>query len=164
MTVLDRLAAPFSARARLRVGLDLVERGKGAKGFHYLARAAVRGCTEAQYRVARCYLDGKAVPQYFVMLGGAATSEGATFARLAAKVPAHRLGTALERVLEWYGRERTIGETPRAFFGRAKVSDVKLLLADLEAFDAAAAAPEDYIDLGETRAFVPEVMEGECAT
>lgn len=63
MTVLDRLAAPFSARARLRVGLDLVERGKGAKGFHYLARAAVCGCTEAQYRVARCYLDGKAVPQ-----------------------------------------------------------------------------------------------------
>jgi sulfite reductase beta subunit-like hemoprotein len=109
-------------------------------------------------------VDGRAVPQYFVMVGGNATSSGASFAKIAAKIPARRLGRALERVLEWYGRERTAGESPRAFFGRAKVADVKLLLADLEAFNPAAASPDDYIDLGDTRAFVPEVMEGECAT
>jgi TPR repeat protein len=63
MTVLDRLAAPFSARARMRAGLDLITRGKGAKGFRHLARAARRGSMEAQYRVGRCYLDGQAVPQ-----------------------------------------------------------------------------------------------------
>jgi hypothetical protein len=26
------------------------------------------------------------------------------------------------------------------------------------------ATPDDFIDLGETTAFVPEVMDGECAT
>ena len=125
-------------------------------GQHHIATLGFQGSVRK--------VDGRAVPQYFVMVGGQAASSGATFAKLAAKVPAHRLGAALERVLEWYGRERTAGESPRAFFGRAKVADVKTLLADLEAFDAGAAAPDDYVDLGETRAFVPEVMEGECAT
>ena len=45
-----------------------------------------------------------------------------------------------------------------------KVSDVKTLLADLEAFSSGEAADEDYIDLAETQAFKPDVMEGECAT
>ena len=29
---------------------------------------------------------------------------------------------------------------------------------------AADAVPQDFIDLGETQAFVPEIMDGECAT
>ena len=41
---------------------------------------------------------------------------------------------------------------------------MKTLLADLEAFSSDAASREDYIDLGETQTFAPEVMEGECAT
>jgi sulfite reductase beta subunit-like hemoprotein len=125
-------------------------------GQHHIATLGFQGSVRK--------VDGRAVPQYFVMVGGNATSSGASFAKIAAKIPARRLGRALERVLEWYGRERTAGESPRAFFGRAKVADVKLLLADLEAFNPAAASPDDYIDLGDTRAFVPEVMEGECAT
>jgi sulfite reductase beta subunit-like hemoprotein len=125
-------------------------------GQHHIATLGFQGSVRK--------VDGRAVPQYFVMVGGNATSSGASFAKIAAKIPAHRLGAALERVIEWYGRERTPGETARAFFGRAKTADVKLLLADLEAFNSADATPEDYIDLGDTRAFVPEVMEGECAT
>lgn len=61
--VFDRLAAPFSARARLRVGLRLVARGKGGKGLRHMARAARRNCVEAQFSVGRCYLEGQAVPQ-----------------------------------------------------------------------------------------------------
>jgi TPR repeat protein len=63
MTILDRLAAPFSAQAQLRVGLRLIERGLGAKGVRHLARAGRRNCVEAQYQVGRCYLEGQAVPQ-----------------------------------------------------------------------------------------------------
>src|SRR5262245_7683880 len=62
MTVLDRLAAPFSAAAQLRVGLRLIEGGRAGKGFQRLARAARRNCAEAQYRVGRCYLEGQTVP------------------------------------------------------------------------------------------------------
>src|SRR5215472_15604452 len=63
MRVFDRLAAPFSAHARMRVGLDLIARGRGAKGFRRLARAAQRNCPPAQYRVGLCYLEGNPVPR-----------------------------------------------------------------------------------------------------
>ena len=62
MTIVDRLAAPFSAHARLRVGLHLIERGKAGKGLRHMGRAARRQCVEAQYRLGRCYLEGRAVP------------------------------------------------------------------------------------------------------
>ena len=41
---------------------------------------------------------------------------------------------------------------------------VKSALADLEKLEAAQAVEADFIDLGETHAFTPEVMDGECAT
>jgi sulfite reductase (NADPH) hemoprotein beta-component len=125
-------------------------------GQHHIATLGFQGSVRK--------VDGRAVPQYFVMVGGSATSEGATFARLAAKVPARRVGRAVERLLEMYRRDRTHEETPQGFFARVKVADVKTLLADLEAFSSGEAADEDYIDLAETHAFTPEVGEGECAT
>src|SRR5262249_55909062 len=63
MRMFDRLAAPLSAHARMRVGLDLIARGRGAKGFRHLARAARRNCAPAQYRVGLCYLEGNPVPR-----------------------------------------------------------------------------------------------------
>jgi sulfite reductase beta subunit-like hemoprotein len=125
-------------------------------GQHHIATLGFQGSVRK--------VDGRAVPQYFVMVGGAATAEGATFARLAAKVPARRVGTAVERLLDWYRRDRHADESPRAFFGRASVPAVKALLADLETFSSASASADDYVDLAETAAFTPEVMEGECAT
>jgi sulfite reductase (NADPH) hemoprotein beta-component len=145
---------------------DLVERAAAASikisgcpngcGQHHVATLGFQGSVRK--------VDGRAVPQYFVMVGGDAGPAGARFARLAAKVPARRVGAALERLLEWYVRTRADGESPRAFFARASVADVKALLADLEAFSTAEASPVDYIDLGESTAFTPEVLEGECAT
>ena len=125
-------------------------------GQHHIATLGFQGSVRK--------VDGRAVPQYFVMVGGAAQSSGATFARLAAKVPARRMGAAVERLLEWYQRDRANDESPQSFFGRASVPAVKALLADLETFDVSAAQADDYIDLAETTTFVPDVQEGECAT
>ena len=125
-------------------------------GQHHIATLGFQGSVRK--------VDGRPVPQYFVMVGGGATSKGATFARLAAKVPARRISTAVERLLEWYQRDRAEGEPAAAFFARVPVPAVKALLADLEVFDPSAAAADDYIDLGETQSFTGEVMEGECAT
>jgi sulfite reductase beta subunit-like hemoprotein len=125
-------------------------------GQHHIATLGFQGSVRK--------VDGRAVPQYFVMVGGRASGRGATFARLAAKVPARRMSAAVVRLLEWYRCERTDGESPEAFFGRAPVPAVKALLADLETFVAEDASPDDYVDLAETQAFTPEVMEGECAT
>jgi sulfite reductase beta subunit-like hemoprotein len=125
-------------------------------GQHHIATLGFQGSVRK--------VDGRAVPQYFVMVGGRASAEGTTFARLAAKVPARRVSTAVERLLDWYRRERAADESAQSFFARAPVPAVKALLADLETFTAEDAVPDDYVDLAETQAFTPEVMEGECAT
>ena len=111
-------------------------------------------------------VDGRAVPQYFVMVGGrrrrrrrdlrAAGREGAGASRERPRSSGCSTGIA--------AIART-ARSPQAFFGARQVPEVKALLADLESFDARARAQhDDYVDLAETQAFTPEVMEGECAT
>jgi sulfite reductase (NADPH) hemoprotein beta-component len=109
-------------------------------------------------------LGSRVLPQYFVMVGGGATDTGAAFGRLAAKIPARRIPEAVDRLIALYGREKQAGESAQAFFARVGLDTLKPALADLERLDAADAAPNDFIDLGEAGEFAPEVMEGECAT
>ena len=98
------------------------------------------------------------------MVGGGITPDGASFGRLAAKIPARRIPVAVERLVDLYAREKQGEETALAFFIRVPLETLKRELADLEHLKEQDAADEDYIDLGEAQAFVPEVMEGECAT
>jgi len=108
-------------------------------------------------------IEGRPAPQYFVMVGGGVTNEGATFGRLVAKIPARRGPQAVERLAELYARERQGEETAQAYFNRIEVSKVKAVLADLEPLAPEDARPEDFIDLAEDHAFAPETTEGECA-
>jgi sulfite reductase (NADPH) hemoprotein beta-component len=125
-------------------------------GQHHIATIGFQGSVRK--------VGGQAVPQYFVMVGGRADRAGATFARLAAKIPARRVGAALERLLDWYVNARSEGESPRTFFARVSPAEIKARLSDLEEFTPANASADDYIDLGESATFTPEVMDGECAT
>ena len=109
-------------------------------------------------------IDGKAVPQYFIQVGGGVDAERTTFARLAAKVPARRAPEALERLVRLYAAEKSADETPMAFFRRVEIPRVKTLLGDLETLTTATATPSDFIDLAETTPFRPETTDGECAT
>ena len=103
------------------------------------------------------------MPQYFVMVGGRATGQEASFARLAAKIPARRLPDAVERLIGLYSRARRPNESAPDFFARVELSQVKQELADLERLTLLEATPADFIDLGEVDAFSPEVMDGECS-
>jgi sulfite reductase (NADPH) hemoprotein beta-component len=125
-------------------------------GQHHIAGIGFQGSLRK--------VDGRAVPQYFVMLGGGCDAETAAFGRVVAKIPARRCATALERLLKVCAEERRPDESSREFFRRLDPTRVKLLLADLERMTADTASPEDYIDLAETKEFVPETMEGECAS
>ena len=124
-------------------------------GQHHIATIGFQGSVRK--------LDGQAVPQYFVMVGGGAEGEHTTFGRLAAKVPARRVPQALERLLTLYRDERQPGEDARAFFRRVEVPRVKAALHDLEVLDTDSAEAIDFVDLGETDSFQPEVQQGECA-
>src|SRR4029077_13895167 len=59
----DRLIGVGSAAACLRRGVQLIEQKRFAAAFPLLTRAAKAGIPEAEYRVARSYLEGAGVPQ-----------------------------------------------------------------------------------------------------
>jgi len=150
----------------LRARPDLVLAADGARikisgcpngcGQHHIATIGFQGSVRR--------LRSRAVPQYFVMVGGGAHDRGASFARLAAKVPVRRIPEVVERLIDLYARGRKPGESATAYFGRVELDVVKGTLADLERLQPGDAVPTDFVDLGEAGEFAPEVMEGECAT
>ena len=125
-------------------------------GQHHIAGIGFQGSLRK--------VEGRAVPQYFVMIGGGVDGGAASFGRVVAKIPARRCTAVVERLLRLYAAERQPNETSRAFLRRVEPARIKALLADLDAMTAETAAPDDYIDLAETTQFVPETMEGECAS
>jgi sulfite reductase beta subunit-like hemoprotein len=124
-------------------------------GQHHIAAVGFQGSLRK--------VDGRPAPQYFVMVGGGVSIDGATFGRLAAKIPARRGPQAAERLAEFYAAERQGDESAATFFNRIDITRVKALLADLEPLTPEQAKPEDFIDLAEDHAFAPETSEGECA-
>jgi sulfite reductase (NADPH) hemoprotein beta-component len=110
-------------------------------GQHHVAGIGFQGSVRQ--------VEGRAVPQYFVSVGGGLGAEGATFGRVVAKVPAWRVGGAVERLLRHAAAERRAGETTAAFLQRAELAPLRALLADLEAFDPAQASERDYDDPGQ---------------
>ena len=58
--LIGRLASPDTA---LRRAVRLSEQGKAAEAFPLLTLAARSGIPDAEYRVARCYLEGSGVPR-----------------------------------------------------------------------------------------------------
>jgi hypothetical protein len=97
------------------------------------------------------------------MVGGGTGERGASFARLAAKVPARRVAEVVERLIDMYAREKQPEESATEFFARVDTDDVKRVLYPLEKLSAADAVPDDYVDLAEVGEFAPVVMDGECS-
>jgi sulfite reductase beta subunit-like hemoprotein len=149
----------------LRARPDLIAAADGA-------RIKISGCPNGcgQHHVATIGFQGsvrrvgsRAVPQYFVMVGGGAHDNGAVFGRLAAKIPARRIPDVVERLIDLYVREKADDESAASFFSRVELDVVRATLGGLERLEAADASPDDYIDLGEAGQFAPEVMDGECS-
>jgi sulfite reductase beta subunit-like hemoprotein len=124
-------------------------------GQHHIAGLGFQGSVRK--------VGGKALPQYFVMIGGGVEKDGAHFGRIAAKVPARRIPEAVERLIALYGKERLPGEAAAAFFRRVDPDQVNRTLGDLEKLTAEDAVAEDFVDLGEAHEFVVETMGGECS-
>ena len=124
-------------------------------GQHHIASIGFQGSIRR--------LGDRAVPQYFVMVGGKADGDDATFGRIAAKIPARRAPEAVDRLVELYRAERRDGERLADLFIRTDVARVKTVLADLEKLTETDAKPEDFIDLAEDQEFAPVVMDGECS-
>ena len=150
---------------QLRARPDLIEAADGTRikisgcpngcGQHHIATLGFQGSVRR--------LGSRAVPQYFVMVGGGTTPQGANFGRLAAKVPARRMPEVVERLIAMYRRDKHDGESAPEFFARVDITSVALELRDLQKLTEADVVPLDYVDLAETAEFAPEVMDGECS-
>ncbi len=181
-TITDVTSCPGAESCRLAVtqsrGLARLI-GENLEAHPELVRVApdvnikISGCPNGcgQHHVAAIGFQGsirkigdRAVPQYFMMLGGGAGPAGASFGRLTAKIPARRIPEAVNRMVQLYRDERTTGETAAAFFHRVDATRARAAVADLERMGAEEAGPADFIDPGEDHAFSPEVMDGECAS
>jgi len=150
----------------LRERPDLIAAADGA-------RIKISGCPNGcgQHHIAAIGFQGsvrrvgsRPVPQYFVMVGGGVTDRGASFGRLAAKIPARRIPETVDRLIELYASDKTPGESATAFFVRVDLARVREVLAGLDVLDAEHATPEDFVDLGEAGDYAPEILEGECAS
>lgn len=125
-------------------------------GQHHIASIGFQGSVRK--------LAGRAVPQYFVLVGGGCADDGvAHFGKVVSKVPVHRLADAVDRLLALYRDQRQGEEELGAFFRRVPHVAATEALKDLAQLQAEDATDQDYIDLAETEAFTPEVMDGECS-
>jgi sulfite reductase (NADPH) hemoprotein beta-component len=125
-------------------------------GQHHVASIGFQGSVR---KVA-----GRAVPQYFVLVGGGCADDGvAHFGKVVSKVPVHRLSDALERLLGLYKSLREPDEELGAFFRRIPPATATEALKDLAQLLPNEITDEDLVDLAETQTFKPEVMDGECS-
>jgi len=154
------LTEHLSARPEL---VDLVPSGHikisgcpNGCGQHHIASIGFQGSVRK--------LGSRAVPQYFVLVGGGCADDGvAHFGKVVSKVPVHRLTDAMDRLLALYREHRQGDEELGAFFRRVPPSMSTDALKDLSVMLPNEATDQDFIDLAETQAFTPEVMDGECS-
>jgi sulfite reductase (NADPH) hemoprotein beta-component len=107
---------------------------------------------------------GRAIPQYFVLVGGGCSDEGtAHFGKVVSKVPVNRLTEATDRLLNLYREQKQDGEELGAFFRRIPPATATAALSDLAQLLPTEVTDADLVDLGESHTFNPEVLDGECA-
>jgi sulfite reductase beta subunit-like hemoprotein len=161
--------AVTSSKGLAGVLTDLLDRRpdlvRGAKGLDVKISGCPHGCGQHYisgigFQGGMRKLKGRAAPLYLLYLGGGIRPDGADFGKLVAKIPARRVGDALERLLDFYIAS---GGTSHKFWHTVPLDTVKALIADLTEINDTNATELDFVDHGEATAFEVVTGEGECA-
>jgi sulfite reductase beta subunit-like hemoprotein len=108
-------------------------------------------------------IEGREVPYYQMLLGGAIESSGvARFGLAIQSIPARFAPEAVTRVLAHYTEHRADGESFREYVLRTKVETFRNLTADLA--KPAELFPEIYQDWGDEVGYSLKLGRGECAS
>ena len=108
-------------------------------------------------------IEGKEVPYYQMLLGGAIESTGvARFGLAIQSIPARFAPEAVRRVLSHYVDNRGTEESFREYVLRTKVETFRALTADLA--KPAELFPEIYQDWGDEVGYSLKLGRGECAS
>jgi len=181
-TLADVVSCPGAESCRLAVtqsrglGRELTEHLSGRTDLVDMVRSGnikISGCPNGcgQHHIASIGFQGsirklgsRQLPQYFVLVGGGCADDGtAHFGKVVSKVPVHRLSDAVDRLLGLYRARREGDEELGAFFRRVGPAAATAVLEDLAKITPEEATDQDYVDLAETTAFTPEILDGECS-
>jgi sulfite reductase beta subunit-like hemoprotein len=181
-TLADVVSCPGAESCRLAVtqsrglGRELTEHLSAQPEVVDLVRAGnikISGCPNGcgQHHIASIGFQGsirklgsRQLPQYFVLVGGGCADDGtAHFGKVVSKVPVHRLSDTVDRLLGLYRARREGDEELGAFFRRVGPAAATAVLEDLAKITPEEATDQDYVDLAETTAFTPEILDGECS-
>ncbi len=153
------------------IGESLEEAGLAETGG---VRVNISGCTNScgQHHVADIGFfgaerraHGASAPGYQMLLGGHLGDMEVEFGEKATKLPAKRAAEAVVRVVGRFAAEREAGEAFAGWLARSGGAQaVGTTLADLDDLPPPDAAPDLYVDYGETGPYVAEIGESECAT
>jgi sulfite reductase (NADPH) hemoprotein beta-component len=150
----------FSARPEI---VDLVPSGDiRISGCPNGCRPASIGSLGFQGSVRK--VGGKADRSISCSSAGVWTNEGAHFGKVVAKVPARRIAEAAGRLVDLtVNSVKATRKTSGRFLPANSAVVAADRLKDLVELNANATTPDDFIDLGESQAFDPVVMDGECS-
>ena len=108
-------------------------------GQHHIASIGFQGSVRK--------LGNRAVPQYFVLVGGGCADDGtAHFGKVVSKVPVHRLTDAMDRLLDLYRTQHEPGEELGAFFRRIPPASATDALKDLAQLLPNETTDNDFIE------------------
>ena len=153
------------------IGARLEEEGLGEVGG---VRFNISGCTNScgQHHIADIGFSGaerrahgQSAPGYTMLLGGYVGEAQIHFGERALRLPAKNAPEAAARVVRRFNDERQAGESFRGWIDRSGgVATLAAELKELDEFPTPDAAPDFYVDYGETGPYVAETGESECAT
>lgn len=107
---------------------------------------------------------GVSAPGYQMLLGGFVGEERAVFGEKALRLPAKMVPEAAAYVVGRFASEREHGEVFSEWLTRVGgARSIAEQLRHLDEFPTPSAAPDYYVDYGETGPYVAEIGEGECA-
>jgi sulfite reductase beta subunit-like hemoprotein len=107
-------------------------------------------------------VDGDQAPYYQLLVGGSGAHNSPGFAKKLIPIHARRIPEAVDRIVSFYERERTQGESFPAFAQRQGVDGFRPVVNDLTKLD-----PSDgtlRYDWGEDTGFKLNIGQGECAS
>ena len=152
------------------IGQKLEEEGLAEVGG---VRINISGCTNScgQHHAsdigffgAERRAHGKSLPGYQMLLGGYVGEEQIHFGEKALRLPAKNAPEGAARVIRRFNDERSAGETFQGWLARSGgATAVAEGLKDLDNVPEPDAAPDFFIDYGETGPFSGEVGDSECA-
>jgi sulfite reductase (ferredoxin) len=123
-------------------------------GQHHVADIGFHGMSRK--------VDGDQAPYYQLLVGGSGAHNSPGFAKKLIPIHARRIPEAVDRIVNFYERERNPGESFQAFAQRQGVEGFKPVVNDLTKLDPADAMLR--YDWGEDSSFKLNIGQGECAS